>query len=409
MFRREKRNEQVNNTRFYTLLGVEKTATADEISRAHKRMAMKYHPDRCKEPGANERYAEIQAAYDILKDPQKRALYDRVGEEGLKEGAGGGGGGGGFPFGFPFGFGGHDEEDAGPPRGRDVKHVLAVTLEDLYNGKTKRLNMTKNVICATCAGLGGKNVRSCTACNGRGFKVVIQMMGPMQMQQRMECDECHGEKQTASEKCVTCKGNKVVRQTKTHEIVVEQGMKHGQPIVLREEADQYPGITPGDIVILLDQQKHEKFTREGDNLHYNLNITLVEALCGFKTVIEHLDQRKLLIEHSGEDCISPDEVRAVRGEGMPTPRNPFEKGMLLIKFTITFPKALPVPVRQGLETLIPFRNPIPTYSADEVYDVVLTPIDEETVRASQRQHGRGQATDDDDSETQPQGVQCQQA
>lgn len=398
-----------DTTKYYKLLGVEKNATESELKSAHRKLALKYHPDRCKEEGAGEKFAEIQAAFDVLSDPKKRAIYDQHGEEGIQEGAGGGGGR--HPFEQFFGGGGGREDD-GVQRGEDVAHALNVTLQDLYNGKTTKLQMTKSVICAGCEGKGGSNPKQCRSCNGKGVKMVIQMLGPMQVQQRVICPECQGDKNVVDTKCTECNGKKTVRKSSQLAVHVEKGMKHGQKITFEGEADQTPGIQPGSVVIVLQQKENEQFKREGDDLHITRSITLVEALCGFKFVLEHLDKRQLLIEHQGDgECICPGDVRCVINEGMPKWKSGgFEKGNLFIKFEVKFPQRLTPTVRQNLENLIGQRAAV-TYDKNEVYECNLIKMDPTRQSSGGRRGEAYEAGGDDEEEGHggAQRVQCAQS
>lgn len=412
MFNRQPQRPPPDTTRFYKLLGVEKNATQDELRSAHRKLALKYHPDRCKEEGAGEKFAEIQSAYDILSDPQKRSVYDQVGEEGIKEGAGAQSHRHPFESFFGGGGGGGDDDD-GVQRGEDVAHALNVTLQDLYNGKTSKLQMTKSVICSTCDGKGGSNPKKCRGCDGKGVRIVLQSLGPMQVQQRVICPDCQGDKTVVDNKCTQCNGKKTVRESKQMEVHVEKGMKHGQKITFQGEADQTPGIQPGNVVIVLQQKDNDQFKREGDDLHITRSVTLVEALCGFKFVLEHLDKRKLLIEHHGDgECICPGDVRCVLNEGMPKWKSGgFEKGNLFIKFEVQFPQRLAAPIRQNLETLLgQVRAPI-SYDKDEVYECNLIKMDpNRQTQGARRGEAYEQGGDEDEGQSGgPQRVQCAQS
>lgn len=406
-----RRGGSVSNKRYYELLGVEKDVNDDDLKKAHRRLAMRYHPDKCSEEGAAEKFQEIQAAYDVLSNAEKRQIYDKYGEEGLKEGMAERGGGGGGMQGFPFSsFFGGGREPRGQRRGEDAVHSLSVSLEDLYNGKTSRLSMSKNVICTPCKGKGGDGVRKCPGCGGNGIRVVNRSMGFMQMQQQISCPDCSGEGEIIKTRCNVCRGNKTVRETKTLEVHIEKGMTHGQRITFEGEGDQTPGIMPGSVIIVLQQKEHARFKREGENLHVTHTINLVEALCGFKFVFLHLDQRKLLIESGAGQVIKPGDVKSVANEGFPTWKRPFDKGYLFIKFDVQFPDAIPSRVQQSLEALLPPRSAV-SYDDSEVYHCALQNVDpaSQATRPTRRQ-----ATDDDDDDDAShheggQRVQCAQS
>jgi DnaJ family protein A protein 2 len=190
-----------DNTRYYNVLGVSKSASQEELKKAYRKLAIKNHPDK---GGDSEKFKEISQAYEVLSDPEKRDLYDQYGEDALKEGMGGGGashnpfdifesffgGGGGQSFG-----GGSSRGNRRQRRGEDVVHPLKVSLEDLYNGTSKKLSLSRNVLCAKCKGKGSKSGASsqCSGCQGSGTKISIRQLGPSMIQQMQHvCSECKG-------------------------------------------------------------------------------------------------------------------------------------------------------------------------------------------------------------------------
>ncbi|XP_023602253.1 dnaJ homolog subfamily A member 2 isoform X2 [Myotis lucifugus] len=280
---------------------------------AYRKLAKEYHPD--KNPNAGDKFKEISFAYEVLSNPEKRELYDRYGEQGLREGSGGGGGmddifshifGGGL-FGF---MGNQSRSRNGRRRGEDMMHPLKVSLEDLYNGKTTKLQLSKNVLCSACNGQGGKSgaVQKCSACRGRGVRIMIRQLAPGMVQQMQSvCSDCNGEGEVINEKdrCKKCEGKKVIKEVKILEVHVDKGMKHGQRITFAGEADQAPGVEPGDIVLLLQEKEHEVFQRDGNDLHMTYKIGLVEALCGFQFTFKHLDARQIVVKYPPGKVIEP--------------------------------------------------------------------------------------------------------
>ncbi|CAB1328246.1 unnamed protein product [Coregonus sp. 'balchen'] len=289
----------VKETGFYDMLGVKPNATPDELKKAYRKLALKYHPD--KNPTEGEKFKQISQAYEVLSDSQKREVYDRGGEKAIKEGGGSGGGGG---FGSPmdifdmfFGGGGRMHRER---RGKNVVHQLTVSLEDLFNGATRKLAVQKNVICERCEGRGGRKgaVEMCMSCRGTGMQVRLHQLGPGMVQQvSAVCGGCQGQGQRISHKdrCKACGGRKILRQKKILEVHIDKGMKDGQKLVFHGEGDQEPGLEPGDIIIVLDQRVHPVFTRQGENLTMTMELQLVEALCGFQKPVQTLDNRSLLI------------------------------------------------------------------------------------------------------------------
>merc|ERR1712216_6846 len=263
------------DTKLYDLLGVSKGASAAEIKKAYRKMAVKHHPDK---GGDEQKFKEISAAYEVLSDDEKRQLYDEYGEDALKDG--GMGGGGGSPFdifeamfgGNPFGPGGGRGSGRQRQRkGEDVVHGLKVSLEDLYNGVTKKLSLAKNVLCPKCDGKGSKSGASghCGTCKGSGVRVVVRQIAPGMVQQMQTvCNECRGSGQVISEKdkCGQCHGQKVVQEKKVLDVHIEKGMVNNQKITFQGEADEAPGTVPGDIIFVVQEKERATFKRKGPDL-----------------------------------------------------------------------------------------------------------------------------------------------
>lgn len=405
----------VRETKLYDVLGVAPDASESELKKAYRKLALQFHPD--KNPDAGDRFKEITAAYDILSDPKKRELYDQYGEKGLSEGGMGGaedlfsaffGGGGGF-FGGGGGGGGRRNKER---RGKDVVHQLKVTLEDLYNGKVSKLALQKTVLCSACEGVGGKkgSSKTCETCNGNGVTLRMRQIGPGMVQQiQAVCQDCGGEGEIIKEKdrCKQCKGKKTENQRKVLEVHVDKGMKNGQRIVFNGEGDQTPGVTPGDVVIILEEKPHARFVRRDRDLSMVQEISLSTALTGGQFVITHLDQRKLLVKINPGEVVKPDDIKVIVGEGMPTHKNPFDKGNLLIKFTIVFPPPNWINASKltQLKQLLPADKPVA--ESGEVEDVVMTEFDPS--QHNSERGGRSSNTyEEDDHDHEPQGVQCAQ-
>jgi DnaJ family protein A protein 1 len=401
----------VKETGYYDVLGVKSNATPEELKKAYRKLALQYHPD--KNPNEGEKFKAISQAYEVLSDPKKRDLYDRGGEQAIKEG--------GIAsemhnpmdiFDMFFGMG-RSGRGGGPSRGKDVAHQLKVSLEDLYNGTVKKLALQKNVICAACEGRGGKAgaVEKCSTCRGSGVQVRVHQLGPGFIQQMQSvCSDCdgQGERINPKDRCKECQGRKIIRDRKVLEVHVDKGMKDGQQIRFAGEGDQAPGLEPGDVVIVLDEKEHNVFQRRGIDLYMQLEITLTEALCGFHHAIQTLDNRSLVISTIPGEVIKHGEVKCILNEGMPTHRNPFEKGRLIITFQVKFPSDnwLPKPKLTLLEKVLPPRKEI--IVPDHAEDCVLKRFDPEADREQQRrQRQQGEAYDsDDEGSGHGQRVQC---
>ncbi|XP_062317532.1 dnaJ homolog subfamily A member 4 isoform X1 [Osmerus eperlanus] len=394
----------VHETGYYDLLGVSPNASPDEIKKAYRKLALKYHPD--KNPSEGEKFKLISQAYEVLSDPKKRDLYDQGGEQAIKEG----GMGGQFSsptdiFNMFFGGGGrmHREER----RGKNVIHQLSVTLEEMYNGATRKLGLQKNVICAKCDGYGGKKgtLEKCSSCKGRGVQIKVQQIGPGMIQQiQSMCPDCQGqgEKFNSKDRCKNCNGHKVERKKKIIEVHIDKGMKDGQKITFHGEGDQEPGLEPGDVIIVLDQKEHEIFQRQDDNLIMKMDIKLVEALCGFKKTICTLDNRMLIITLPPGQVVMHKDVKVVQKEGMPIYRDPYDKGQLIVAFEVGFPQKhwLPEHLLPQLERLLPPRDEV--MLTDEMEEVHLCEMD---YQSQQRSYSREAHEEDEDGPRK--GVQCQ--
>lgn len=359
----------VKETQLYDTLGVKPTATPNELKKAYRKLAMKYHPD--KNPNEGEKFKSISHAYEVLSDEKKRKLYDQGGEQALKEG----GPGDGFhnPMDiFDMFFGTHSHAK-GREVGKDMVHQLKVSLEDLYKGTMRKLALQKNVICKKCDGRGGKEgaVEKCRTCRGTGTVTRIHQLFPGMVQQMQTiCSSCRGEGEIIKEKdkCKTCHGKKTVREQKILEVHIDKGMEDGQKITFSGEADEEPGIPAGDVVIILDEKEHSVFKRRKRNLYLKMNISLVEALCGFERYFETLDDRWLKIKTVPGEVIKPKDVRVVMDEGMPTYGRSFQKGKLFVEFHVTFPENgfFSEKMVKNIKSLLPnVEEPIIPDDADE--------------------------------------------
>jgi DnaJ homolog subfamily A member 1 len=298
------KDKMVKETGLYDLLGVKANATPDELKKAYRKLALKCHPDKNPDKESGEKFKQISYAYEVLSDEKKRTIYDQGGEQALKEGGVGGEGSFSSPFDifdmFFGGGGGGRRGGAREKRGNDVVHQLGVSLEDLYNGSTRKLALQKNVICDKCEGRGGKKgaVEKCTTCKGTGTQVIVNSFGPGMYQQiHTKCRECDGagEKINPKDLCKTCNGRKIIHERKILEVHIDKGMEDGQKITFHGEGDQVPGLEPGDIIIVLDEKEHSLFKRKDMDLYMKMDINLTEALCGFQRTIKTLDNRILVI------------------------------------------------------------------------------------------------------------------
>jgi len=338
---------------YYKILGVPRAASENEIKKAYKKMALKYHPDKNNSPGAEEKFKDIAEAYEVLSNKEKREIFDRYGEEGLKGTSGGGPGpNGGFTYEFrgdpreifsrifgndnPFGnvhmFGGNggganifmqsngDDEDmdylpsggfsgisfmngsGGMPgmfgrtkRSRDppIEHEVSVSLEELYTGCSKKLKISRRA------------------------------MSP--------------------------DGTSSI-QEKVLKVDVKPGWKAGTKITFPEEGDQYPGRIPADVVFIIKERQHPKFKREGNNLIYTTDISLRTALCGGHVTVPTISGQNVQLPFIQ---VTPNSIHRIPNEGMPISKSPGQKGDLLVKFNIKFPTNLPPASKELLYNALP--------------------------------------------------------
>ena len=283
----------MNNTEFYDRLGVSKDASQDEIKRAYRKMSKKYHPDINKEPGAEEKYKEVQEAYETLSDDQRRAAYDQYGPDGAN-GFGGQGGFGGFDGGAGFGgfedifssfFGGGATRNPNAPRqGDDLQYRVNLSFEEAIFGAEKEVHYNREATCKTCSGSGAKPGTSpvtCGRCHGQGV-INVDTQTPLGMMRRqVTCDVCHGTGQEIKEPCQTCHGTGHEKQSHKVSVKIPAGVETGQQIRLAGQGEAgFNGGPYGDLFVIINVNPSDKFTRDGSTIYYTLNISFVQAALG---------------------------------------------------------------------------------------------------------------------------------
>eukprot|EP01029_Cantina_marsupialis_P016064 TRINITY_DN3566_c0_g1_i1.p1 TRINITY_DN3566_c0_g1~~TRINITY_DN3566_c0_g1_i1.p1 ORF type:complete len:431 (-),score=144.07 TRINITY_DN3566_c0_g1_i1:61-1353(-) len=404
--------KEVDNSEYYELLGVDKEATPSQIKKAYLKLARSAHPDKGGDP---KKFQQINEAYDVLKDEEKRDLYDKYGKEGVENG---GGGGGGDIFSAMFGGrGGRGGAARGPQRTKDVLHKLEVTLEDTYNGRTYKRGITRRRICSECKGRGGDEgcEKTCRGCDGQGRVIRMLRSGFMVQQVQEECRECNGRGKIIdpTKMCKKCRGNKVISQRKVVHVEVDKGMKSGRRIVLHGEADEMPGYQAGDIIFELKEQPHKRFARKGADLVYTHTIPLVEALCGCKFVINHLDGREILVKSKPGELIQHQSLKVIENEGFPVSGDPFKKGNLFIVMQVKFPtkNQLKRINMDDLKKLLPTSPEIMETEAMTYVDAIdgEDPKDKSHERENTPSNREAYESDDeDDHHRGGQSVQCAQ-
>ena len=287
----------MNNTEFYDRLGVSKNASQDEIKKAYRKLSKKYHPDINKEPGAEEKYKEVQEAYETLSDEQKRAAYDQYGAAGANGGFGGfGGGAGGFGGFDGTGFGGFEDifssffgggatrNPNAPRQGDDLQYRVNLSFEEAVFGAEKEIHYNREVTCKTCSGSGAKPGTSpvtCGRCHGHGV-INVDTQTPLGMMRRqVTCDVCHGTGQEIKDPCQTCHGTGREKQSHTVSVKIPAGVETGQQIRLAGQGEAgFNGGPYGDLFVVINVNPSDKFTRDGSTIYYTLNISFVQAALG---------------------------------------------------------------------------------------------------------------------------------
>lgn len=337
---------------FYELLGVSKGADEKELKSAFRKLAMKYHPDKNPDNAESEqKFKEINEAYEMLKDPQKRAAYDQYGHAAFEQGgpgggAGfGGGGAGGFHdifediFGDMMGGGGQRQRrsSGGRERGADLRYNMEISLEEAFEGKTAQIRVPTSVSCNTCSGSGakpGSSPTTCSTCGGIGRVRAAQGFFSVER----TCPTCHGNGQMISDPCTKCSGQGRVSEEKSLSVNIPAGIEDGTRIRVagEGEAGQRGGPT-GDLYIFLSVRPHEFFQREGADLYCMVPISMTKAALGGKFEVTTLDGSKSRVTVP-EGTQSGKELR-MRSKGMPVMRSS-QKGDLYIRIAVETPQHL---------------------------------------------------------------------
>lgn len=359
---------------YYEVLGVKKDATEDEIKKAYRKIAIKYHPDRNPDDKeAEEKFKEAAEAYDVLHDPQKRQTYDQFGFAGMQGGAGGFGGGfgGGFSmddifsmfgdvFGGHGGFsgfgGGGGQRQPAQYRGADLRLTVKLTLQEIATGVTKKFKVRKDVKCEHCHGTGAENgsgSETCPNCHGSGMEVRTQQSIFGMMQTQTTCHVCGGEGKIIKNKCHHCHGEGIVKGEEVVEINIPAGVAEGMVVNVpgKGNAGKHNGIT-GDIQVFIREEPNETFLRDGNNLLYNLLLDFPTATLGGNVEIPTIDGSNVKIKI--EPGTQPGKTLRLRSKGlMPVRGYGNSQGDLIVNISVYVPKTLSKDEHDAIEK---FRN-----------------------------------------------------
>jgi len=341
---------------YYEILGVNKTASADEIKKAYRKVAMQFHPDR--NPGdksAEEKFKEAAEAYEVLSDADKKAQYDRYGHAGVSSNGRGFSGGGmnmedifsqfGDVFGedlfgsFFGGGGGRGRTSrARGVRGSNLRVKIKLTYEEIAKGVTKNIKVKKHVVCTTCSGSGAKDkgsVQNCGTCGGSGQvrRVTNTFIG--QMQTVTTCPTCNGEGSTITAKCAACKGEGRVYGEDAISIEIPPGVQEGMQLNLSAKGNAGErGGAPGDLIILIEEEPHKELQRDGMNVAFDLHISFTDAVFGTQLEVPTIDGRAKIKIPAGTQS---GKIFRLKGKGFPAV-NSYQKGDQLIHVNVWTPQ-----------------------------------------------------------------------
>ncbi len=343
---------------YYEVLGVQKNASADEIKSAFRRLARQYHPDVSKEENAEEKFKEINEAYGVLSDQQKRGQYDRFGHAGM-------GDTGGMNYDFTgdfsdlfeglfgsFGFGGMGGRSRNAPRrGRDLQKEITLSFDEAVFGVEKEIEFARDEVCSTCNGDGaepGTKVNSCSTCKGQGEVRQVRQTILGQVVQTTACPSCNGRGQTIDTLCHTCRGNGLERKNITKKVKIPAGVEKGTQIRLGGEGQPGANGGPrGNLYLVLNVKPHKFFQRQDDDIFLNLPINIAQAVLGADIEVPTVDGSEKLSIPAGTQ---PGKVFTLRARGVPRLRRS-GRGDQKIVINVDIPKKLSDEQREIFENL----------------------------------------------------------
>ena len=368
---------------YYGILGVQKTATDDELKKAYRKLAKKYHPDANPDnkKEAEAKFKEVNEAYETLSNPEKRRMYDQFGPDG-PQGFGGAGGNGfysqgfdGFNMGdfgdlgdifssfFGGGFGGNGRTSrakSGPSKGASLRYDIEITFEEAFLGVEKEISFNREETCNTCHGSGAKpgtKVENCSMCNGTGQISQTQTTILGQMQTTRTCPNCHGEGKVIKEPCETCRGKGKVKKATKIKVKIPAGIDDNQTVILRGEgAAGNKGGEKGDLFITVHVKRHSIYTRKQNNVYCDIPVTITQATLGANLEIPMVDGTK-------EKCKIPEGTQTdtkfrIKGKGFKNPNSGYA-GDFIFTVVVRTPKRLTKEQRELMEKLAKTMNEQP--------------------------------------------------
>jgi molecular chaperone DnaJ len=365
---------------YYEILGVSKTATVDEIKKAYRMMAIKFHPDKNpNDPTAEEKFKEAAEAYEVLSNTEKRQRYDRFGHQGMNGGFGGGNNmsmedifsqfgdifGQGSPFESFFGGGAGGQGRRPVRKGSNLRIKLKLNLEEIANGADKKIKVKRYVACQTCGGNGSKNgtaLSNCTRCNGSGQerRVVNTMLG--QMVSTSTCSTCNGEGKIVTDRCETCHGEGRVTEEEVIPVKIPAGVGEGMQLSMSGKGNvPQRGGMPGDLLIVIEEEPDEILKRDGNNVVYDLHINFADAALGTNVEVPTIEGKvKIKIDPGTQSG----KILRLKGKGIKD-INGYNRGDQLVHINIWTPKNLTREETTLLERLRDSPNFAPKPGKDE--------------------------------------------
>ncbi len=362
---------------FYDILEISKSATDDEIKKAYRKLAIKYHPDKNPDDkAAEEKFKEAAEAYEVLSNAEKRQRYNQFGHSGVggaSQQSGGGGFGGGMnmddifsQFGDIFGGGGGSSRGGGRRvmRGSNLRVKVKLNLQEIAKGAEKKIKVNKFVNCNTCSGSGAKNgqVEACKTCHGSGVQTRVQQTFLGAMQTQTTCGSCNGEGKTVKDKCNTCHGDGVTRAEEVISINIPAGVGEGMQLSVGGKGNAAPrGGINGDLLVVIEEEEHLELKRDGSNLFYDSYVSFIDATLGTSIEIPTVDAKVKIKIDAGTQS---GKVLRLKGKGLPD-INSYGVGDLLVNINVWTPQSLSNEERKTLENLKDSVNFIPNPNRKE--------------------------------------------